>query len=451
MGEYIFIFLTYVLDTEISFLVAAFFLFAILDEKTDMQSLGKLLLFGGLPCGTVNFFIYRLADVVGGEAVYLAASLVVAIVGTITVSHIWKYNIWQSVSLFVIAGMLQVADANIVSATLYYFAEHYLTENTQIYIWKYIMSAGYVLAAWSGGIVIRKMRFSKLIRYLIEDEQHIRFTAVLVIVLESTMEIFYLMKMHLKEEAVFAYNVAVFILALLILCILIDVSDRVKNAHKIQVQKAMILQQQMYMDHLEEMQKEVRRFRHDYKNMLSGLYVYAKEGKSDKIQEALEKLEIDFDQKIGEKIHMTVQVGNIRIPEIKSLVLTKLTKMNQDGIACRLEALYPVESVGMDIWDFNRCLGILLDNAMEAAKLNENPCIELQLLHCGGYLTVRVTNPWEQEVDVSGIWTEGYSTKGASRGMGLSIYRKILSRYPDAVPVTSCENHLFVQEFTIAA
>ena len=92
--------------------------------------------------------------------------------------------------------------------------------------------------------------------------------------------------------------------------------------------------------------------------------------------------------------------------------------MNELGIPCRLEAFYPIVEIGMDIWDFNRCLGILLDNAIEAAQESGQPGVELLLMSQGGFLTVRVANPWEGEIDITRIWEEGYSTKGGERGLG---------------------------------
>jgi len=47
------------------------------------------------------------------------------------------------------------------------------------------------------------------------------------------------------------------------------------------------------------------------------------------------------------------------------------------------------------------------------------------------------------------MWDEGWSTKGAGRGLGLSSYRHILENYPNASPFTSWENGVFVQELTV--
>ena len=53
----------------------------------------------------------------------------------------------------------------------------------------------------------------------------------------------------------------------------------------------------------------------------------------------------------------------------------------------------------MDPWDFTRCLGILLDNAAEAALEAETPWVEIVLLSQQDRLSLRVSNPYIGEID----------------------------------------------------
>ena len=108
------------------------------------------------------------------------------------------------------------------------------------------------------------------------------------------------------------------LLTVLLVMILLYMSGKEESRRKLEYQESLFMQQQIYVKHLEQMQKEMRVFRHDYKNTLTGMYLYAKEGDAQKIQEVLERLEIDFDQKIGEKIHAATQIGNICMPEMKT-------------------------------------------------------------------------------------------------------------------------------------
>ena len=123
--------------------------------------------------------------------------------------------------------------------------------------------------------------------------------------------------------------------------------------------------------------------------------------------------------------------------------------MGERGIDCRLEVLYPVERVGMDVWDFTRCLGILLDNAAEAAAETETPWMEIVLLAQGEGLSLRVSTPYAGTIEPDKLWTEGGSTKGEGRGLGLTSYQRILARYPNAVCSTSWAGGVFVQKLTI--
>ena len=62
---------------------------------------------------------------------------------------------------------------------------------------------------------------------------------------------------------------------------------------------------------------------------------------------------------------------------------------------------------------------------------NYKLCILLLFMCQGGFLTVRVTNSCEQDVDLAHIWVEGYSTKGENRGLDwqiISVYWSSIQR-----------------------
>ena len=445
MSQMLWVCALYMMDSLCSHMVLGFYLFAVLDEKLCWKKMGKFVLlagsFPGIFGGLGGLFM-------PGQVLlfYVLSTVIVFSIATFVVSRLWNRDLWRAFCLVGISAILQVSNAAVVGSIVQSIT---LEQLADFLLFAQQMFLLYPLTAWGISSLLKKLHFGRPIQYLLEDGRHIRRTAVVVLLLEITVEVFFTQRMMLNNKLLFTYNAAVIILTLLLLCLIMYLARREESTRKIQLQESMILQQQMYVENLEEMQREMRIFRHDYKNMLSGMYLYAQEGEVGKIQKTLEKLEMDFDQKIGEKIYATTQMGNIRIPEVKGLVMSKLVKMNELGIPCRLEAFYPIVEIGMDVWDFNRCLGILLDNAIEAAQESGQPGVELLLMSQGGFLTVRVANPWEGEIDITRIWEEGYSTKGGERGLGLSSCRKILEKYPGAVLVTSCENKTFVQELTL--
>lgn len=245
------------------------------------------------------------------------------------------------------------------------------------------------------------------------------------------------------------YSFTSMILIVLVLGLIRYVSSSERNKEKLKTQKTLLMQQQIYVQNMEEMQLEMRIFRHDYKNMIAGMYLQAKEGQLEKLQNTIQKMTMDFDLKVEKNIKQTTQLSNMQIIEIKSLLLSKLIEMQKKGIKCNLEILYPVKTLAIPIDDANRCLGILIDNAMEEAESQENSQIDIIISKQIECVTILVMNTFVKEIDLHNIWKAGYSTKGVNRGLGLYSYLKILEKYDNVMPITSCKEDKFIQELKI--
>ena len=220
---------------------------------------------------------------------------------------------------------------------------------------------------------------------------------------------------------------------------------------KIHVQEETIAQQQAHMELLEELQQEIRAFRHDVTNLFSGLTLQAQEGDLDGIQEFMKKTSGYFDEKLGNEIKQMDGLNNIKLYPVRSLLTTKLAAMRQKHIRSALEVLYPVqERQMMETADILRGLGILIDNAMEAVP-GKNGEIRLVMLQEEKELYIAVVNNYDVAPDLSALSEKGYTTKGSDRGTGLSSYRKIISRYPGCVSRTYLRDGFFVQELHVPA
>ena len=267
--------------------------------------------------------------------------------------------------------------------------------------------------------------------------------------LEAVMELFLLLLNSVQSQEMVFYYILVLAMTVLIAVLTVYLAQRFDTSRKMQAQQDIIAQQQLYEQDLEMIRSEVRAFRHDYKNLLAGLFQQAGEGELEGLRRTLSELDAGFDLRLGRKIQASTQIGNLQIPEVRSLLLSKLTVMREKKVECRLEVLYPVAAVGMDVWDFIRCLGILIDNAVEAALDTEQPWLEIVLLAQDGRVFLRVSNFYANDIEPGKMWNEGWSTKGAGRGMGLSSYRRILESYPNVCTHTGWENGVFVQEMTV--
>lgn len=204
--------------------------------------------------------------------------------------------------------------------------------------------------------------------------------------------------------------------------------------------------QSTYQNTLEELQKEIRGFRHDYKNMISSLML--KSNREQIEADDLHELLLNFDDQIDRKMNIVQQMSNVGIIETKSLLMNKLTLIHNQKIPVTFEVLYPFDTIGMSTLDFNRCLGILMDNAIEAVQAHRGE-ISILFMKEEQVLHVTIENTVIEDIDVESMYAEGSSSKGEGRGIGLSSYQRIVDAYDNVYTTTLCQNHTMIQELHI--
>ena len=430
-------------DTTLGHAMLVVYLFVVLEER-GWRRVKKLpmLFLSPLTVASVNIFLYYVLP--GATLIHFCGSnLLIVLLCTLWVGWAWKVSLWRALSAVAMAGLFQVS----VAALTRFLFRNILQGNEGLRF------AAVSAIAWAlvllSAVLLYRRRFGHWFRLLLEEGTGQRRMALFLFVLLYVMEAFYLLQRGLQPAYFPLYYVLVLVMAALAAGLVVYLAQWLDAVRKMEAQQGVIAQQQLYEQELEAIRREVRAFRHDYKNMLAGLSQQAGAEETEALCAALSELDAGFDRRIGEKIQVSTQVGNLRIPQVRSLLLSKLTAMGERGVDCRLEVLYPVERVGMDVWDFVRCLGILLDNAAEAALETETPWVEIVLLAQGEALSLRVSNPYAGRIDPVKMWEEGWSTKGEGRGLGLPGYQRILEEYRNAGSAASWAGDVFVQDLTI--
>lgn len=185
---------------------------------------------------------------------------------------------------------------------------------------------------------------------------------------------------------------------------------------------------QEYMAQMEDLYQEMCNFRHDYKNILStmGYYIEHKE---------LEHLEEYFHQKIlptasslpGQDFILG-RLTQVQVAPIKSLLCSKFCACQNKQIPFTLSIPKPVTYFPMDILSLSQILGILLDNAMEAALQTEKPYLEIILLPQEEHIYIEIKNrTLPLTVLISELSHRGFSTKKGHTGLGLHTVQKLLA------------------------
>lgn len=246
-----------------------------------------------------------------------------------------------------------------------------------------------------------------------------------------------------------AYLILPFVMLLVIHMIFVYVGRDCQQKQYILAQETNLRQQTLYVEKMEQIQAELRRFRHDFKNMTAGMYFQAKEGETDAVRSFIQEMTEDFDRQVGDQVRLLNQLANVHMAEVKGLLLEKLIRMQKEDICCELEVLRPFEGTRMRSTDLCRCLGILMDNAVDEVRGKENARIHLMISSQEGCTTFRIRNTLYGEVDFQSLGTTGYTTKGEGHGIGLESYRRILGRYDFVFPFTAIQDGCFVQELKI--
>jgi len=95
-------------------------------------------------------------------------------------------------------------------------------------------------------------------------------------------------------------------------------------------------------------------------------------------------------------------------------------------------------------------IGILLDNAIEAAIKCEKPSMKVAVINKENSVLFVIINSIYEEVLIYKIYEKGYSTKGENRGLGLYNLKQITGKYTNVSIDTIVENGEFKQLLEIA-
>ena len=285
-----------------------------------------------------------------------------------------------------------------------------------------------LIIVWVANVIDQKYNFHDVFKRIGEKLDYwprIIFSFIIMAVLLSLPDIMERANLSIDQSLSFISVLYV----ILVMMFIHLIRANILQEQKTQMQTEMLGQQKMYIQELESIQSSMRSFRHDYKNMMSSLYLQSREGNIQEIEKNIHGLIDEFDENIDRKMNLTVQMANIRISEVKSLLYKKITEIQKKRMDFRMEVMYPVDETGMKPLDLSRALGILLDNAIEETEKTGGK-ISLVVSRQQDAVHIIVENTIEREVDLARIYEEGYSTKGSGRGNGLPDFEGFCRNIP---------------------
>ncbi len=206
-----------------------------------------------------------------------------------------------------------------------------------------------------------------------------------------------------------------------------------------------------YNSNLEAMYNDMRGFRHDYTNILTAMSGYIEEKNIEGLEEFFYKKIVPLNSEMNRKNNRIGLLQNIHITEIKGLIASKVIRAQELGIDVLVDIVEPVDKIDMDIIDLSRTIGILLDNAIEAAIECEKSWIKLTFIQKENFvLLVFINSCVERTPQIYQIFEKGFSTKGDNRGLGLYNLKEIVNKYHTISLDTKADKGEFTQVLQIS-
>ena len=202
---------------------------------------------------------------------------------------------------------------------------------------------------------------------------------------------------------------------------------------------------------LENLYTELRCFKHDYLNILSSLSAYMQEGKYEEMQEYFEENIMVQGQSMVQDDKIIGRLSNLKIPEIKGLVYTKILTSLSYHLNIEVDLKEEIKEIDMKSSDLIRVLGIFLDNAIEAARETERKELYIGFLPVKEGIYIRIENSTNMIVNgnVEQIYGMDFTSKGEGRGIGLGGAEKIIGKYNNVLHMTEQETEKFIQQMKI--
>ncbi|GEC84575.1 hypothetical protein LSP03_43180 [Lysinibacillus sphaericus] len=225
----------------------------------------------------------------------------------------------------------------------------------------------------------------------------------------------------------------------------------IKKENALKYKQLQQSQYNQYLISLEAVNQDIQKFQHDYMNILLTMDGYISQGDIEGLKTYFNKKILKVESDTLLKNQFMKNISNLAIIELKGLLLTKLLLILEKNIKFHIELPQKISSIPIDIIDFSRILGILIDNAIEANEESKNGVINLAILKTANEsILFVIENSFEDTLDINQIFNKNYSTKkGNNRGNGLANVTEIIKKYPNVLLNTRIENQIFIQELEL--
>lgn len=305
------------------------------------------------------------------------------------------------------------------------------------------------LSFFMGIISARLYKLNRIIDKKVDRQVH-RIVVVMFIIMYALTLIFTVMqKLYGHVE-----NLLIFLIIQLIFfwILYFSINRREKQRIHNELVENRLSNLKEYTDHLEQEQRKLRKFKHDYQNMLLSLEENLRSSDSQDAKDYLQTFKQYSDNYISESgLWMFNDFDNVKTPYLKSILINKTSQATEQGIDVHFECRYDVDQIAMEPYDLVRIVGVAYDNAIEAVRnLDKNHRkINVMVYRTKGQTEITITNPMQTAENLIHLKKEGVTTKKGHSGLGLANIEEISANYSNVLVNYREVKGWFTIQFTI--
>ena len=205
--------------------------------------------------------------------------------------------------------------------------------------------------------------------------------------------------------------------------------------------------EKIYNQTLTLLHDNIRCFKHDFDNIIQILGGYIDLNDMNGLRKYYKSLLAEC--KLTNNLNI-LNPQTINNPSIYSLLNNKYYKASEYNVTINFEIFSDLSKINSDIYELSRILGILLDNAIEAARETDEKIINIILKSDKRKQIFIIENSCvDNNISTTKIFEKGYSTKENNSGIGLWKVHKILAKNTDIDLFTTVKNNMFKQELSV--